>query len=198
MLTMVSLGEDPKMTKNCEVCNKLFETQNYLIKKGRGRFCSQNCFLNSGIFKRPREPMLVRNCLVCKKPFNVKPAEARKSEKFGRYCSKKCRSIGCCKTGEKSWWWRGGITRENLKIRKSLKMKDWRISVFKKDNWTCVDCGVRGRTELNAHHILPFSTHPELRFTVLNGVSLCTKCHTIRHGERPFRRKNALVNNIKL
>lgn len=54
--------------------------------------------------------------------------------------------------------------------------RDWRTAVFKRDNWTCQDCGQHGGT-LNADHIKPQSLYPDLRFTVSNGRTLCRPCH---------------------
>lgn len=82
--------------------------------------------------------------------------------------------------GEKSHWWKGGITQANAKLRQvimnSFEYRDWRTSVFKRDNYTCQNCTKRGGV-LHAHHIKPFSIYPELRFEVSNGQTLCKSCH---------------------
>ena len=82
---------------------------------------------------------------------------------------------------EKNPNWRGGVTPEHHKIRKSSKYVDWRVAVFKRDNYTCQECGARSgngkRVILHADHIQPFAYFPKLRFELSNGRTLCVKCH---------------------
>lgn len=83
--------------------------------------------------------------------------------------------------GEKSHFWKGGITPINIKIRTSTEYKLWRKAVFERDEHTCVFCKIKngnGKTiKLNADHIKPFSLFPELRFAIDNGRTLCLPCH---------------------
>ncbi len=76
----------------------------------------------------------------------------------------------------KNPWWKGGITPINEAIRKRAEYRKWRISVFERDNYTCLLCGQRGG-RLNADHIKPFSLFIELRFEISNGRTLCVNCH---------------------
>ena len=80
--------------------------------------------------------------------------------------------------GEKSYLWRGGITKENKRSYKSLEYKLWREAVFKRDNWTCQVCGAVG-VYLEADHIKAWAYYPELRYEVSNGRTLCKKCHSL-------------------
>jgi hypothetical protein len=72
--------------------------------------------------------------------------------------------------------WEGGITSIQKKTRNSLEYKQWRISVFERDNYTCQFCLKHG-VELHAHHIRPFAAFPLLRFSKENGITLCSDCH---------------------
>jgi hypothetical protein len=90
--------------------------------------------------------------------------------------------------GSKCHFWKGGVTPEHRRIRTGIRYKVWRESVFKRDNWTCVICGIRGGI-LNAHHIKGFSMYPELRFELDNGQTMCHKCHkqTENYGKRKLK-----------
>lgn len=77
-------------------------------------------------------------------------------------------------------------TRERIKrlkendYRGTPEYKEWRGSVFKRDGYTCRECGVTGGT-LNAHHIKKFKDFPDDRYLVENGLTLCVPCHRLKH-----------------
>lgn len=89
---------------------------------------------------------------------------------------------------------RGRKCKERDLIESSRAYKDWRLAVFKRDDWTCQMCLVRGGV-LNADHIKPFATHPELRLELSNGRTLCRDCHktTPTFGPRVHALKRALI-----
>lgn len=117
--------------------------------------------------------------------FEIKKQMSETSKKFGlkppsrkglKNSIEHRRKSGLARKGENNNFWKGGKTEINKKIRNSLEYKLWRESVFKRDKWTCVWCGVVGG-RLNADHIKPFSLYPELRLAIDNGRTLCVPCH---------------------
>jgi len=136
-------------------------------------------------------------CPVCSFQFWRKPNQIKKGQ--NKYCSKKCyqyQQVGKPKSeifkeycrsrvGDKSPTWKGGVTPLHLKIRTSTKYREWRNSVFIRDNYTCQSCGIRcgngTNVHLHAHHIKSFANFPDQRFDLNNGMTLCKQCHYKEH-----------------
>lgn len=61
--------------------------------------------------------------------------------------------------------------------RNDYSYKEWRKQVWFRDNFSCriADINCNGRIE--AHHILAWSTYPELRYKTNNGITLCHAHH---------------------
>lgn len=78
--------------------------------------------------------------------------------------------------GKDSPNWKGGITPEIKRIRKSKEYNEWRKSVYENDYYVCQCCGVCGG-ELRGHHINNFSKYEDLRFDTKNGITLCKYDH---------------------
>ena len=79
-------------------------------------------------------------------------------------------------SGAGSNFWRGGTTKEHKRLRSTQDFREWRRAVFARDAYTCQSCGLIGGT-LHPHHLQSFAQHPELRFDVANGQTLCERCH---------------------
>jgi hypothetical protein len=89
---------------------------------------------------------------------------------------------------EKHFNWKGGSDAARRGARALPEYAEWRRAVFERDDYTCRTCGARG-VRLEAHHIKPYASHPELRLDVSNGIALCKGCHrNLPHGPRTKRR----------
>jgi hypothetical protein len=96
--------------------------------------------------------------------------------------------------GDKNANWQGGITPKNKMFRRKFDCKLWRESVFKRDNYTCQKCKIRG-LQLQAHHIKNFINYSELRTIIDNGITFCKKDHNIFH--RMYGIKNNNIEQVK-
>ena len=83
--------------------------------------------------------------------------------------------------GDKTHFWKGGITPINRHLRTTSEYKIWRETVFERDAYACVLCGIKSgngkAVYLQADHIKSFSKYPELRLNIDNGRTLCVDCH---------------------
>lgn len=59
--------------------------------------------------------------------------------------------------------------------------EEWRISVYKRDNFTCQYCNDNKANNIEAHHIKSFAKYPNLRYDIDNGITLCKTCHKEIH-----------------
>ncbi len=111
-----------------------------------------------------------RVCVICGQVF--------KSSVPQKTCSVKCHSVlkSEQQRGEKSHRWQGGKSLATAIFRGTFEYKNWRTSVFKRDDYTCQLCHERGG-KLSAHHIRLFSQCPALALEVANGITLCWRCH---------------------
>ena len=69
-----------------------------------------------------------------------------------------------------------GVTRHSKHIISTKRWKRLRVEILRRDDWQCVQCGARGRLEVD--HVHPVRTHPELAFEPGNLQTLCPACHT--------------------
>jgi hypothetical protein len=137
----------------CEQCGEDYMTYNAWLKKSKHHLCGKECL------RRWRSNWNKIN--------GFKPPGFQKGVPLGRDIS-----------GDKNPNWRGGKTLEGQLLRTTNAYKIWRTAVYSRDNYTCVWCRVKGNGKnLNADHIKPFWSHPELRLEVSNGRTLCVDCH---------------------
>lgn len=153
----------------CDICG--------LEYKGRSKFvCSKRC----ARIKNPIK-MLGKNNPMFGKPSPMKGKSPTLEHR---------QKISNALSGNKSRFWKGGITTTNKLIRASLEYKIWREAVFKRDNYTCQKYQTKGG-KLHPHHIFNFSENKELRFDLNNGITLSEKAH------REFHKQYGIKNNTK-
>lgn len=109
------------------------------------------------------------------------------------YCSIKCvykysprkgkvtpdttrKKLSLQKLGTANPSWRGGVTPLRVKLRNTPEYKEWRRSVFERDDYTCQKCKSRGG-KLEADHIIPYMKDKGKLLEVSNGQTLCKECH---------------------
>ena len=168
----------------CKVCGNDFYRPRCQIfyRNLQNRYCSRICFgkaIRKGKDKR---------CLICKKQYHRPPSQIRL--RGSRFCSVKCRGIyqGKKQKGKNNIQWKGGVSKESHRLRTSKKWKIWRQKVFTRDNFTCQLCGSKSQkglhVTLHPHHLKSFADYSRLRFTIKNGLTLCSICHINVHKNR--------------
>lgn len=187
--------------KKCLLCQSEFPYRESL--KVRSCFSKKfNCFIGS-----VNQKYCSQKCSIMDKNINNNPAKTESGRlKISLYA--KNRSIEHLLTpevrekqrksisGEKHWNWQNGKTPIDKKIRVSIEYKQWRKSVFERDDYTCVFCKARSckgkSVTVHADHIKPFAHFPELRFELSNGRTLCVECHrkTDTYGNRKGNKCN--------
>ena len=66
--------------------------------------------------------------------------------------------------------------RHSARITKTKRWKRLRFEALRRDNFQCVQCGARGRLEVD--HIEPVRTRPDLAWDLNNLQTLCKADHT--------------------
>lgn len=148
---------------SCLICGKEYRA----IGDHRNRkqkYCSRDCW--------SVRAKVINKCLFCGKDVRTFKSVNKK------YCDQKCRDSNyrIIKKGDQSHFWLGGRTEDSKIRRTCAEYKEWRMAVFTRDNFTCIDCGIRDGT-IEAHHIEAQSQKPELIYEVSNGGTLCHNCH---------------------
>jgi hypothetical protein len=182
--------------RECKQCGAPFFSSQYAIDRGSGKFCCHACYLAS------RNQPVARRCETCGASFVGIPSHIARGQ--DRFCSPACwyKHFGTIR-GKDKWTWKGEdviCTCEQCGTEFPLRpgRVEWkprsekqtgkrrfcsrrcRMTVFRRDDYTCQHCGERGG-KLNAHHIRPWKEAADLRFAPSNGITLCKPCHINVH-----------------
>ena len=83
--------------------------------------------------------------------------------------------------GRRPWNYIDGQSKNAKRAYGTIRYKEWRMSVYERDEFICQICRAWGK-RLNCHHIKSFYDYPELRFDIENGITFCEDCHMDLHG----------------
>jgi endogenous inhibitor of DNA gyrase (YacG/DUF329 family) len=191
------------ITVMCLACSSEFGV--VPSRQNTAKYCSKSCYVKS---KTGSGKFIVSICKKC--------GNSIKNRKERTYCSSKCRAVDLGKKrvgvpmslearrnmsnaqmgkpklscrGKNHHNWRGGKSKNR---HKGQEYKQWRIAVFKRDNYTCQECGKKN-IFINAHHIQDWVNYPELRFNINNGQTLCISCHA----KIDFKYKNLILGQVR-
>ena len=187
------VGRDGKSHRceegTCLRCHKVF----YAIKDFKNRkqkWCSRKCW-------NKRNPPTKNNCLICGKEFES-------YQRGKKYCSFECRNKGMTgrklsevvikkmsdrKKGKipKNHWQKGELhpfwikDRSKIEFTESPEYRNFRLEILKRDNYTCQECGIRGkkgiRPILEVHHKKSRKNNFDLALKKDNCITLCRGCH---------------------
>lgn len=166
-----------ELTSICRNCGKEFPVTPSILRQGSGKSCSQSC---SRLFLWKQVDYKNKQILSHKGKSNG--ALVKWLEKGNK---PKGRDKGCIAwnfgekmpkiSGRNHYLWVQDRTqlKDDSKDRGGQLHREWSKQVKNRDKWTCriADNNCDGRLE--AHHILGWSSHPELRYEVNNGITLC-------------------------
>lgn len=165
----------PPMECTCHSCGKVFLRTPSMVEEKRRTYCSKACLY------RGRRTSVDRTCLSCGKPLIVQRGKAKMSERS--YCSHRCYGLMNRKLDPSA----ATYSQERHILMSRGDYHTWRLAVFTRDHFTCQICGSRTSGTLNAHHVLPWKSHPDRRYDVANGVTCCRDCHRkIKHNAAPI------------
>lgn len=154
----------------CEICGRQFDILKSWIRKGGGRFCSNECKHVSLLKGR-----IKRICKQCGNEFEIYPYEPGAGR--GKFCSKRCLYdwLSIYKRGENSPQWLGGISFEPYGLDWTKELKE---SIKERDGWHCAMCKLDGNV---VHHI----DYDKENNSPDNLITLCAPCH----GQTNFNRE---------
>jgi hypothetical protein len=175
--------------KTCDTCFQKFES------KSGSRIRCQKCCVCKFCGKQMKDATDDFCGLSCAGKWRYQNSEkVRAAMLSGVYCEHRGKSISMAiagkprpyMRGENNPNWKGGTygTERHADMGRTEYVQ-WRKSVFSRDSYKCMNklC-TSGSSRLHAHHILSWKDHPDKRYDVANGVTVCVPCHKLIHSSK--------------
>ena len=188
------------MEKECKKCGKTHQQGWWTIN-----LCKE-CFADYRKEQRLRRSVKVV-CDECGAESCVEPSrlQGRKGMCRSCHCGQMYRNRD--NSGDRHPNWKGGRGGRAKSVRASVEYREWRLSILRRDDFTCQICSRRGGNLHVDHHPVPFAfimkdflatgsvSHKEFSpfWDVDNGRSLCVACH-YEYGWNPYK-DSAYLNN---
>ncbi len=191
----------------CLKCGKKFHVKLSRVLKGKGKYCSRECYLQRSphfdkewlrqkycnehlttaeIAKIVQVDTVTIRSQVCK--FGLKrkkkiteehKQKLRIAREGKKHSEETKRKMSKAQLGEKGHNWKGGVIP--LKFRSPWKQN--KVKALKRDDFKCQICGKiksdNGERELDVHHKVPFRCfdNPTDAHDIENLITLCRVCH---------------------
>jgi len=175
--------------KNCLQCGREIKRPPWCSSKNwnKREFCSNQCrgknLLNKELSEETKKKM--SNARIGYEPWN-KGIKTGITYWLGKKRSDEDRmKMRIAKLGEKSPFWKGGISNDPYPEDWCELLKD---SIRKRDNYVCQECGIHQDEldgwfkKLHIHHI----DYDKNNLNPYNLISLCNKCHMKTNYNREY------------
>lgn len=167
--------------------------KSYHTKESRKKISDNNSRFWKGKKLSKETKIKISNSLKGKIPKVFTKEEKKKiSEKIskalkGRKCiwvSIRNKNNNPSKKGEEHYnYKKDRSTLAKKQERNDSAYKEWRKEVWLRDNFKCKIGNPDCLGKIEAHHILGWSSHPELRYQINNGITLCHFHHPRKREE---------------
>lgn len=153
--------------EQCNYCHKKVWVIPSRISKYGKYFCSRECAdkvvgkLHTGYKHTEKAKQKIRDKRALQKPISKEAYAKRKL------------------SGKNHWNWKGGISN-NPESTYGKNWREIRMSVYKRDDYTCQKCGIKcsgksGKNLIQSHHIEPYRKNKNNNIN--NLITLCLSCH---------------------
>lgn len=157
--------------KQCLFCLRPFKVQ--LYRKKTAKYCSRVC-LAAATYPERQEKL------------NKAASISSLGNKYalGNVSSEKCKQASRERRGDKHPGWIKDRTKlKKRQERNDVSYQEWRKQVHKRDKWKCRIDNNECSGRIEVHHIYGWVSHPELRYKINNGITLCHAHHPRKRAE---------------